>query len=147
MVHTRGLSHINLNVSDIERSTRFYTEVFGLELLHEYEGPMGRHPWGRQIALSTPGAADVIALSQVPGEPIGPAGVNHFGFNLVTDDDLDDAIAAVECAGGRLRRRDQDEVDSMVERYAYVEDPDGYVIELNPQRVLLSRKPNANNQS
>jgi len=143
MVRTRGLSHINLNVSDIERSKRFYSEVFGLEVLHDYEGRMGKHPWGRQLVLSTPGAQDLIALSQVPGEPIGPGGVNHFGFTLLTDDDLDDAIAAIERAGGRLRRRAQDEVDSIVERYAYVEDPDGYVIELNPQRVLLSRKRTA----
>jgi catechol 2,3-dioxygenase-like lactoylglutathione lyase family enzyme len=33
MIRTKGLSHINLNVSDIERSARFYQEIFGLELL------------------------------------------------------------------------------------------------------------------
>jgi catechol 2,3-dioxygenase-like lactoylglutathione lyase family enzyme len=82
MIRTRGLAHLNLNVTDIERSTRFYRELFGLELLHDYQGPMGKHPWGRQVALSTPGADDVLALSQVPGEPIGPRDAITSGLRL-----------------------------------------------------------------
>jgi catechol 2,3-dioxygenase-like lactoylglutathione lyase family enzyme len=140
MIRTRGLAHLNLNVTDIECSMRFYRELFGLELLHDYEGPMGKHPWGRQVALSTPGAADILALSQVPGEPIGPAGCNHFGFTLISEDDLDQAIADAERLGGRVVRSGSGEVDSIVERFAYLEDPDGYVFELNAQRVLLARK-------
>lgn len=140
MIRTRGLSHINLNVGDIERSVRFYREVFGLEVLHDYEGPMGPHPWGSQVVLSTPGACDLIAITHVPGDPVGPAGINHFGFNLIDDADIDEAIAAAERAGGTLVRRGSAEIDGIVERFAYVSDPDGYVIELNAQRVLLSRK-------
>jgi catechol 2,3-dioxygenase-like lactoylglutathione lyase family enzyme len=140
MIPTRGLSHINLNVADIERSINFYHAVFGLEVLHRHEGPMGPHPWGRQVVLSTPGASDLIALSNVPGEPIGPAGVNHFGFNLVSDGDLDRAIEETLRAGGSLIKRGAAEVDGIVERFAYVSDPDGYVIELNAQRVLLGRR-------
>jgi lactoylglutathione lyase len=140
MIRTRGLGHINLNVSDIDRSKRFYRDLFGLEILMEYEGPMGQHPWGRQIALSTPGANDVLALSQVPGAPIGPAGVNHFGFNLESDDDVERAIGDIIAAGGRLISKFAHEVDGIVEHNAYVTDPDGYVLELNAQRVLLARK-------
>ena len=140
MILTRGLSHLNLNVTDIERSVRFYRDVFGMELLSDYSGPMGKHPAGRQVALSTPGARDVIALSQVPGEPIGPAGVNHFGFTLTTDDNLDEAISDVERAGGKLVGRGSAEVDGILGRFAYVADLDGYVIELNCQRVLLAKK-------
>ncbi|MGO9606076.1 MAG: VOC family protein [Candidatus Binataceae bacterium] len=140
MIRTRGLSHINLNVSDLERSMRFYQEVFGLELLHRYEGPMGPHPWGQQVALSTPGANDVIALSHVPEKPVGPGGLDHFGLNLLSDDDVERAIIEVERAGEKLIRRGSDEVDGILEHFAYLKDPDGYVIELNAQRVLLGRK-------
>jgi catechol 2,3-dioxygenase-like lactoylglutathione lyase family enzyme len=140
MIRTRGLGHINLNVSDIERSVRFYRELFGLEVLMEYEGPMGEHPWGRQIALSTPGADDVIALSQVPEVPIGPAGVNHFGFNLVSNDEVASAIDEVVRAGGKLVSKHTHEIDGNVEHNAYLTDPDGYVLELNAQRFLLARK-------
>jgi lactoylglutathione lyase len=140
MIRTTGLSHIALNVSDVERSVRFYQDVFGLEVLTDYEGPMGKHPHGRQIILSTPGSNDVIALAQVPGVPIGPSGLNHFGFNLVSDHDLDDAIRQVEQAGGKLINRETYEADGIVEHHAYVSDPDGYVLELNAQCVQLARK-------
>jgi catechol 2,3-dioxygenase-like lactoylglutathione lyase family enzyme len=105
MIKTRGLSRINLNVADIERSVRFYRELFGLEVLHSYEGPMGPHAWGRQVVLSTPGAEDLIALTHVAGDPVGPAGISHFGFNLVSDEDVDCAVAKAQEAGGALIRR------------------------------------------
>jgi lactoylglutathione lyase len=142
MIRTIGLAHINLNVSDIERSVRFYRDLFGLEVLMEYEGPMGEHPTGRQVALSTPGANDVLALSAIPGVPIDAGGINHFGFTLVSNDDIDDAVLQVQRAGGKLIKRSKSEQDGIVEDNAYVSDPDGYVIELNAQHLLLSRKRN-----
>jgi catechol 2,3-dioxygenase-like lactoylglutathione lyase family enzyme len=140
MIRTRGLGHINLNVSDLERSKRFYCELFGFEVLMEYEGPMGEYPSGRQVALSTPGVNDVIALSQVPGVPVGPRGVNHFGFNLVSNDDVAAAVAEAVRAGARLIREHTSESDGIVEHNAYVADPNGYVVELNAQTRLLARK-------
>lgn len=143
MIRTRGLSHINLNVSDIERSVRFYQDIFGLELLTDYSGPMGPHPHGRQMIFSTPGCEHVIALSQVNGASIGGGGLSHWGLNLERGDDVDNAIAQVVAAGGRLLSRDEYEFEGIRERHAYVADPDGYVIELNAQRVQLSRKGRA----
>ena len=140
MIRTRGLSHINLNVSDIERTVRFYQQVFGLEVLTDYSGPMGSYPQGRQVILSTPGSEDVIAFSQVDGVPIGGGGLSHWGLNLERDEDVDEAIAQVEGAGGKLLNREEYVADGIREQHAYVVDPDGYVIELNAQRVQLSRK-------
>ena len=108
----------------------------------DYEGAMGEHPSGRQIALSTPGAHDVLALSQVPGVPIGAGGMNHFGFTLTSNDDIDDAVLQVQRAGGKLIRRTRSEQDGILEDNAYLTDPDGYVIELSAQQQLLSRKRN-----
>ncbi len=140
MIKTRGLTHINLNVSDIERSVRFYREAFGLEVLTDYRGPMGPHPDGRQVIMTTPGAVDVFSLSQVDGAPIGPGGLSHFGFNLQRDEDVDDAIAEIEQLGGKLLKREEYEYNGIRERHAYMTDPDGYVLELNAQRVQLSLK-------
>jgi catechol 2,3-dioxygenase-like lactoylglutathione lyase family enzyme len=53
--------------------------------------------------------------------------VAHFGLRLLDPSDLDAAIAAVERAGGRLVERGE---HAPGVRYAYVADPDGYVIEL-----------------
>lgn len=140
VVATRGLSHINLNVADVNRSIAFYGGLFGMKVIHRYEGAMGPHPWGIQVVLSTPGADDLLALTHAPGLPIGPAGVNHLGFTLVSDDDLDAAAAEAERLGGKLIRGGAEEVDGILEKFAYVSDPDGYAIELNCQRFLLSRK-------
>ena len=82
----------------------------------------------------------MIAITHIPGEPVGPAGVGHFGFTLVSDDDVDRAAEEAERLGGVAKRRGSAEVNGIVERFAYVADPDGYIIELNAQRVLLAMK-------
>ena len=80
------------------------------------------------LFLQTPGARDLITLNADPSTPAPTqGGVAHFGFRLKDADQLDDAIAAVEDAGGQLVDRGEHGPGI---RYAYVADPDGYVIEL-----------------
>jgi catechol 2,3-dioxygenase-like lactoylglutathione lyase family enzyme len=122
VVTTEGLTHIHLIVRDLDRSLRFYQRVFGLEEQFR-DGP-------KMIFLRTPGRADTITLNEDP-EAQDRAGDNggiaHFGFRLLDKADLDAAIAEVEEAGGRLVRRGEHEPEHP---FAYVTDPDGYVIEL-----------------
>lgn len=118
MVRARRLNHINLNVSDIERSVRFYQEAFGLKESFR-EGP-------RMVFLHSPGADDVITLHRT--DPVGPQGVAHFGFQI-EGGSLDDAVAAAVKAGGKLLGQGAHAPGVL---YAYIQDPDGYVIELSP---------------
>jgi len=122
MIRTRGLYHLHLVVRDLERSLRFYQSVFGMEEQFR-AGP-------KMVFLRTPGSQDLITLNEDPAEA-ELAGVNggvaHFGFALDDGADLDAAIREVESAGGKLLRRGERGPN---ERYAYVSDPDGYVIEL-----------------
>jgi predicted enzyme related to lactoylglutathione lyase len=118
MVKARKLYHINLNVSDIERSVRFYREAFGL--VEDFrEGP-------RMVFLSPPGSDDVITLHQT--QPVGPHGVAHFGFQ-VDGGNLNDAVNAAVKAGGKFISKGEHAPGVL---YAYIKDPDGYVIELSP---------------
>ena len=118
MVKASRLYHINLNVSDLERSVRFYQRAFGL--VEDFrEGP-------RMAFLSPQGTEDVITLHQT--EPVGPRGVAHFGFQI-DGGNLDDAVAAVVAAGGRFLSKG---AHAPGVPYAYVADPDGYLIELSP---------------
>ena len=120
MIKSRGLNHINLNVSDIQRSLQFYQEAFGLELRF-WEGQ-------RMVFLGSPGAHDLITLCEVgTGEAIGPRGVSHFGFALGAADQLDEGVRQVERAGGKLLSRGE---HAPGVPYAYFADPDGYVIEI-----------------
>ena len=122
MIRTQGLTHIHLVVRDLERSLRFYQGVFGMEERFR-DGP-------KMVFLNTPGSGDLVTLNEDPTEARLAGvhgGVAHFGFRRCDGADLDAAIAEVEKAGGKLIRRG---VHGGSVPFAYVEDPDGYVIEL-----------------
>lgn len=122
MIATQGLTHIHLVVRDLDRSLRFYQGVFGMQERFR-DGP-------KMVFLNTPGSRDLVTLNEDPAEAevAGVSGgVAHFGFRLTDPASLDAAIAAVEAAGGSLVERGE---RSGGLRYAYVRDPDGYVIEL-----------------
>ena len=121
MIETAGLTHIHLAVRDLARSVSFYQVVFGMQGLEREEEGM--------VFLRTPGASDTLTLRQAaPGETTGSGGgLDHFGFRLRQPADLEDAIHQVVQAGGRLEERGE---HTPGVPYAYVSDPDGYVIEL-----------------
>ncbi len=122
MIKTEGLTHIHLVVRDLERSLRFYAGVFGMRERFR-AGP-------KMVFLNTPGSGDLVTLNEDPAEAARAGtsgGIAHFGFRLSDTGDMDAAIAEVEGAGGKLIRRGE---HGPGEPYAYIEDPDGYVIEL-----------------
>ena len=122
MIRTEGLTHIHLTVGSLERSLRFYRSVFGMEEQFR-SGP-------HLVFIHTPGSRDTITLNGDPAEQHRleqRGGIAHFGFRLVDKNDLDAAIAEVEAAGGRLLDRGEHRPGHP---FAYVADPDGYVIEL-----------------
>src|SRR5580765_7359989 len=111
MVHTDGLTHIDLVVRDVARSLRFYGQVFGVTA-----GPMGWSTPGRRVH-------DVITFDEHSAGTGESRGIAHFGFRLVSPGDIDAVVDEVERAGGTLLRRGE---FSPGFPYAYVHDPDGY---------------------
>jgi lactoylglutathione lyase len=111
-------------VSDIERSIRFYTEVIGLELQGrtEIEDVHEAH-----LAAAEGGGRLQLAERYRDGSPI-----DH-GFALwkiyMNVDDCEEVHARVVAAGGRSTM-----VPTRLDRWpvtvAFVEDPDGYTVEL-----------------
>ena len=119
MVRSLGLNHINLNVTDLERSERFYLAAFGLEDSFSEGDDM--------VFVGWQAAPDLITLCQAkPGEAIGNGGVSHFGFRAEPTE-FDAMVEQVERAGGKLLRRGH---HAEKEPFAYFSDPDGYTIEL-----------------
>lgn len=120
MIKTRGLTHIHLFVTDLQTSLKFYCDVFGMQERF-WVGP-------NMVFLNTPGSKDTVTLRQAEvGDTVGPARVAHFGFRLADNQDLEAAIQDVTNNGGSLIERGEHENGAP---FAYVADPDGYVIEL-----------------
>ena len=120
MLKVKGLSHVQINVSDMERSLRFYRDALGL-VVRTRTGPF--------VLLASPHSGDFVSLSE--SAPVGAPGLGHFGLHLEADD-IQTAIEALEAAGGKLVSGDQyPDFPS-----ARVADPDGYVIEIHLRPIF-----------
>ena len=127
MEQKSGIFHVHLIVRDIARSIRFYSEVFGMAVLDFRDAELPH-----LVFLSTPGQTDLLTLNPDPKMQHlsgNNGGVEHFGIKL-PDTDLNGAIARVIDHGGKLVRRPN--FPPGIDR-AFISDPDGYVIEVQPQ--------------
>ena len=98
MIKTLGLRHIQINVQDVARAMRFYSDLVGAE--EQFRD--GAHT----VFMSIPGGGDLLTLHQ-PGqsEPLygrDRGGLVHFGFALPVGSDMDDAARQVAEAGGEV---------------------------------------------
>jgi len=122
-VETRGIRHVHLLVSDHGRSKTFYETVFGMTVGFRE---------GNILFLRSPNRSDDLALHLAVTDEekarVGQqGGYEHFGISVKDRSQLDEAIGLVGGAGGRLI--DKGEHAPGIP-YAYVADPDGYVIEI-----------------
>ena len=123
VVKTGGIRHVHLLVSDLGRAVEFYGSVFGM--IEDFRD-------GNIVFLSTPDTGDDLALHLATTDQeqkrVGKiGGVEHFGMYVIDRSQLDEAIAAVERAGGSLVDRGE---HAPGVPYAYVKDLDGYTIEI-----------------
>jgi len=118
MVETRGLTHIALRVRDVERSFRFYRDVFGVVEVYRGEG---------FIQAQTPGSWDVLVFESAAGDEQGSGAVSHFGFRLLRPEDIDAAAAAVRAAGGTVTEQGEFVPG---EPYVFFTDPDRNLVEI-----------------
>ena len=120
---THGIRHVHLLVSDHDRSVVFYGHVFGMEV---------RFADANILFLRSPSGRDDLALhlAETPEERArvgSPGGVEHFGITVKDRSRLDEAVELVREAGGALVEQGE---HAPGVPYAYVSDPDGYVIEI-----------------
>jgi catechol 2,3-dioxygenase-like lactoylglutathione lyase family enzyme len=129
-----GIRHLHLKVADVERSVRFYREAFDMEVADQKAD-------GRMAFLATPGGGDLLTLcdAELDDENVTHAvegsrgragdngGIDHIGFALTDQNQLDAAIEKVLAAGGELVRR-FDLAPGF--ETAFVRDLDGYAIQI-----------------
>jgi lactoylglutathione lyase len=119
--------HTMLRVGDLERSKAFYTEVLGMHLLREKEYPDGEFTLAF-LGYGPESDNSVIELTYNWGTDRYDIG-NAFGHIALEVDDVYEATESIRQRGGKIIR-DAGPMNAGTTIIAFVEDPDGYQIEL-----------------
>lgn len=119
--------HTMLRVGDLDRSLAFYTEILGMRLLRRNDYPEGRFTLAF-VGYGSEADNAVIELTHNWDTKSYELG-NAFGHVALEVDDAYAACAAIRERGGKVvREAGPMKHGSTV--IAFVEDPDGYKIEL-----------------
>ena len=119
--------HTMLRVGDLERSTRFYTEVMGMRVLRTTDRPDQKYTLAF-VGYDDESRAAVLELTYNYGVDRYELG-SAFGHIAIEVDDAAKACEDVRARGGTVTR-EAGPVKGGTTVIAFVQDPDGYKIEL-----------------
>jgi lactoylglutathione lyase len=119
--------HTMIRVANLDESLNFYTDVLGMRLLRRKDFPAGKFTlafvgYGKE---SEEAALELTYNWEIDHYEMG----NAYGHIAIEVDDVHEACEKIKARGGRVVR----EAGPMKESgtiLAFVEDPDGYRIEL-----------------
>ncbi|CAM8412663.1 GloA Lactoylglutathione lyase and related lyases [Candidatus Methylopumilus universalis] len=119
--------HTMIRVSDLEKSINFYTNILGMKLLRRHEYPDGK------FTLAFVGFGDekdhaVIELTYNWGVRTYDKG-NAFGHIAIEVEDAYKTCELIKSKGGKVIR-EAGPMQHGATVIAFIEDPDGYKIEL-----------------
>jgi glyoxylase I family protein len=125
----RGLHHLTLISSDLERTIAFYRDLLGLAIVHDGpsdDDPNTRHVWFGALDGSPGMLISFLQYPELPKGVVGTGSTHHFA--LVVDSPDEHAAwrdylrgQGVECT---------DVFDRGAFRSIYVRDPDGHIVEI-----------------
>lgn len=119
--------HTMLRVNDLAESKRFYCDVLGMKVLREKDYPDGKFTLCF-VGYDDESKATVLELTHnwdTKSYEIGTA----FGHIALGTPDVADACAKIRAAGGKVTR-EPGPMKFGTTIIAFVEDPNGYKIEL-----------------
>jgi lactoylglutathione lyase len=121
------LLHTRYRVADLTQTLAFYTEVLGLEEVRRHKSPRG----SELVFLKAPGSEELIELCQYDAS--GPVVVGHDLTHLAFEVPDLEAFAAHAAAKG-YPLSDGPTVTGTGTRFAFIDAPEGYEIELIEHR-------------
>ena len=124
--------HTMIRVGDLDRSVKFYTELLGMKELRRRDVPDGKYTLAF-VGYGDESSNAVIELTYNYGVETYELG-NAFGHLAIGVPDIKSAVEKVRASGGKVTR-EPGPVKFGTTVIAFVEDPDGYKIE------LIERKP------
>ena len=116
--------HTMIRVGDLDRSVKFYTQVLGMKETRRRDVPDGKYT----LAFVGFGDGPEVELTYNYGVEKYVQGT-AFGHLAISVPDAAAACAAIKAAGGKVTR-EAGPVKHGTTVIAFVEDPDGYKIEL-----------------
>ena len=119
--------HTMLRVGDMDRSVKFYTEVMGMKLLRTTDRPDQKYTLAF-VGYDTEDKQAVIELTYNYGTDKYDLGT-AFGHTAFAVDDVYKTCEQVKAKGGTVSR-EAGPVKGGNTVIAFVQDPDGYKIEL-----------------
>jgi len=119
--------HTMLRVGNLEKSIGFYTDILGMQLLRQKEYPEGEFTLAF-LGYGPEAGNTVIELTYNWGTESYEVG-DGFGHLAIEVDDVYQATQAIRDRGGKIIR-DAGPMNAGNTIIAFVEDPDGYQIEL-----------------
>ncbi len=125
------LLHTMLRVGDLQKSIDFYTRVMGMQLLRTTDRPEQQYSLAFVGYGGNPGQAEIELTYNYGVEryELGTA----FGHVAIAVDDAAATCARVKAAGGTVTR-EAGPVKGGATVIAFVQDPDGYKLELIERR-------------
>lgn len=121
------LLHTMLRVGDLDRSIAFYTDILGMKLLRRQDYPEGRFTLAF-VGYQPESEGAVLELTHnwdTTGYDLG----NGYGHIALGVPDAYAACDAIRAAGGKVLR-EAGPMKHGTTVIAFVDDPDGYKIEL-----------------
>jgi lactoylglutathione lyase len=123
------IGNIAINVSDLERSERFYVEVIGLEVLARIETPDVR-----EVLLgSSDGGSQLMLARHTAQEGPVDAGGGMWKVYLATDDAL--GLYERALAAGAADVAPPKHLEAYKVTIAFVHDPDGHLLEFGQRHL------------
>jgi lactoylglutathione lyase len=119
--------HTMIRSGNLERSIAFYTEIMGMKLLRQKDYPKGEFT-NAFLGYGDESEQAALELTYNWGVERYDMGTG-FGHIALEVDDVYEATAQIKAKGGKIIR-DAGPMNSGTRIIAFVEDPDGYQIEL-----------------
>lgn len=115
--------HTRMRVDDLDRTVKFYQDVFGLEVTKRHESPRG----SKLVFLAVPNSEEEIEITYFPGS--GPVQVQEDLMHLAFE------VEDMEAFGKHLETVGESFSDGPTESssgsvFAFVDAPEGYEIEV-----------------
>ena len=129
------LLHTMLRVGDLERSLAFYTEVLGMRLLRRQDYPDGKFTLAF-VGYQNEDDGAVIELTYNWGVAHYEPGT-AFGHIALEVDNAQKACDKIRARGGKVAR-EAGPMKHGTTIIAFVEDPDGYKVELIERGTRIS---------